>query len=573
MAAAESFDLPPEEAIRHFRAKADHYGFSWLDTDASTHVRSFTVAKIMQADILSDVRAAMDAAMPSGDWRTFYNELRPVLEKKGWWGVKEMVDPKTGKTVQVQLGSARRLRIIFDTNLRTSLAYGRWQRIERVREAMPWLRYVAVRDARTRPEHLAWHGTVLTADDPWWDSHFPPNGWNCRCTVQQLSDEGLQRYGYTPSRDAPPSPVRTWRNRRTGVTYQVPRGIDPGFQHNVGKLRGYPNPGNAGVPPIIPPSRARDLGAAVKSHPDPAQSYGEAAANRIYHELGIRAPDSFLVEQPTGLGVANVTLPHQGPVAGSLTPAAARNVLRGFVADVWLGNRMTPDLDAIRLIDADTAESIRIDQAGSLLFHPDGRRKTPAERNEIGEWYDLANPDRSPGYARVFKAAGLSLPEDLGLDAIRQIAAIRQLRSRSRDFEDLAPAVPGLPAADRRQVLEMLRRRHDLLEQKTPGIYLTLEPSVADAALRHEMGGFFQAALNDAKNALSKGVNLHGMSAAELVRLHLYTLRKGVPDQWTCRALNQHLRSRDPAARGAPGDLRPPVVPGRPRFRARGLGP
>ena len=95
----------------------------------------------------------------------------------------------------------------------------------------------------------------------------------------------------------------------------------------------------------------------------------------------------------------------------------------------------------------------------------------------------------------------------------------------------------------------MLRRRHDLLERKVPGIYLTLEPSVADATLRHEMGGFFEDALNTARNALERGVNLHGMSDAELVRLHLYTLRKGVPDQWTYEKLNEKLRSSDPATR------------------------
>ena len=178
-----------------------------------------------------------------------------------------------------------------------------------------------------------------------------------------------------------------------------------------------------------------------------------------------------------------------------------------------------------------------------------GTRKTLAERNEIGEWYDFANPDLHPGYARVFQEAGLSLPEDLGLDALRQIAAIRQLRTRTRDFQDLAPEVAGVPAADRQAILQMLRVRHDLLEKKVPGIYLALEPSVADAALRHEMGGFFNNALNTVRNALERGVNLHGMSDAELVRLHLYTLRKGVPDQWTYQALNQRLRSRDPATR------------------------
>ena len=73
-------------------------------------------------------------------------------------------DPLTGESRIVQLGSPWRLRTIFDTNLRMSYSRGRWERIERVAADMPWLRYVAVLDERTRPDHLRWHGTVLRFD-------------------------------------------------------------------------------------------------------------------------------------------------------------------------------------------------------------------------------------------------------------------------------------------------------------------------------------------------------------------------------------------------------------------------
>ncbi len=149
-----------------------------------------------------------------------------------------MLDPLTGEIRDVQLGSPRRLRTIFNTNLRMAYARGRWQRIERTAEARPWLPYVAVLDARTRPEHLSWHGAVLPWDHEFWRTHYPPCGWYCRCTVMQLSADDLEAFGFAPSA-APPDgwdETRPWVDRRNDRTVQVPVGIDPGFQHNPGLI-------------------------------------------------------------------------------------------------------------------------------------------------------------------------------------------------------------------------------------------------------------------------------------------------------------------------------------------------
>ena len=239
MAKPEILNVTPEEAVALFRSKGYHVGFDWRDTDAAQHRRSFTVAKAMRLDILEDIRREVDRAIAEGTTLDeFRDNLEPTLRRKGWWGRKQMLDPVTGQERVVQLGSPRRLEVIFDTNVRMSYAHGRWQRIERVAEARPWLRYVAVQDARTRPDHLAWHGTILRFDDPWWATHFPPNGWRCRCTVEQLSSEDLEEFGFAPS-DGPPAGsglTRPWTNRRTGAVEQVPAGIDPGFQFNVGTV-------------------------------------------------------------------------------------------------------------------------------------------------------------------------------------------------------------------------------------------------------------------------------------------------------------------------------------------------
>ena len=175
-------------------------------------------------------------------YETFQQELEPLLRKRGWWGRQNMVDPLTGEAKIVQLGSPRRLRIIFDTNIRMAYARGQWERIARVAEARPFLRYVTVGDNRVRDEHRPWHGTVLRWDHPFWKTHYPPNGWACRCTVQQYSADDLKTFGFKVSDEPPPGwdSRKAWTNKRTGRVYQVPRGIAPGFQHNVGRI----NPAN-----------------------------------------------------------------------------------------------------------------------------------------------------------------------------------------------------------------------------------------------------------------------------------------------------------------------------------------
>ena len=232
----EPLNVAPEEAIEHFRAKGYHVGFDWRDTAAAQHIVSFTVAKAMEVDILRDIRGAVNRAIAEGrTFEQFRDELEPMLRRRGWWGRREMRDPVTGEIREVQLGSPRRLRTIFDTNIRTAYAHGRWKRIERVADARPFLRYVSVLDDRTRPQHRAWHGTVLPWDHPWWNTFAPPNGWGCRCIIQQFSQDELDDFGYEVSSSPPASHGRLWTNSRTGETRMVPSGIDPGWDHNVGK--------------------------------------------------------------------------------------------------------------------------------------------------------------------------------------------------------------------------------------------------------------------------------------------------------------------------------------------------
>lgn len=235
--AAGTFDLAPAEALAFFQAKGLKATFAWQDMLGDEHDVAFTVAKMMDTDLLATVQGKLEAAIASGSsLRDFKRELVPTLQAAGWWGKKDMVDPLTGAVVKAQLGSASRVETIFRTNIQSAYAAGRWEQIDANARAAPWLLYDAVDDFRTRPEHAAMDGTVLPVTDKWWKTHHPPNGWNCRCGVVQLSDAELAEYGLAPKRP-PPSPLKKWRNPRTGDTHLIPEDLDPGWDHNPGLAR------------------------------------------------------------------------------------------------------------------------------------------------------------------------------------------------------------------------------------------------------------------------------------------------------------------------------------------------
>lgn len=235
-----AFDVAPDEAIRYFSAKGLKPTFSYADMMGAEHDKAFTVAKMMNVDMLGQVRASLDAALASGQtFREWSDGIIPMLQSGGWWGRKQVLDPLTGQTIVAQLGSPWRLETIFRTNMQAAYAAGAWQEIEAQKEIAPFLMYDAVDDFRTRPMHAAWDRRVLPVEHPWWSTHYPPNGYNCRCGVIQLSQDELDALGIKPSIDAPKDGSYEWQNPRTGEKFAIPKGLDPGFVNNSGESHAW----------------------------------------------------------------------------------------------------------------------------------------------------------------------------------------------------------------------------------------------------------------------------------------------------------------------------------------------
>jgi SPP1 gp7 family putative phage head morphogenesis protein len=235
---------PPQEALAAALARgADLREIgSWLELYGEEHRRAFTVAQTAGYSVLEDIwRAWLDAFKAGMTPRDFTLRLRPLLIEKGWWG-RAIGDDGTPGPMR---GSSRRLKLIFETNMRVSHAAGAWARFERQKAARPYLRYVAVKDDRTRASHLALHDLCLHVDDPAWNMLAPPNGFNCRCTLQSLSQrdvDALVKAGTKLRLEAPDLTFRPFVNRVTGEIRRIPDGVDPGWDYNPGRVPTAPAP-------------------------------------------------------------------------------------------------------------------------------------------------------------------------------------------------------------------------------------------------------------------------------------------------------------------------------------------
>lgn len=213
----------PTEAIEYLEAKGLKPGYNYTKVWGAEHTYAFTVAKILELDVLADVKKSLLLNLQEGrsyhDWQ---KNILPSLDKTGW---AAFTDPKQ---------QPHRLRNIYKSNMRVARAVGQWQRIERTQRTHPYLRYMLGPSTVHRQEHVGWAGMVLRADDPWFDEHMPPNGWGCNCWVMQLTKRDAERYGIS---DSPEVEYEEWVHEESGISYLTPKGVDPGWNYNPGKLR------------------------------------------------------------------------------------------------------------------------------------------------------------------------------------------------------------------------------------------------------------------------------------------------------------------------------------------------
>lgn len=216
-----ALNLPFKEAIDFFRNKVSIPTERWNDLFLDQHSQGFMIAGAIKGDLLSDLRDAVDQAIAGGiTLAEFRKQWDQIVERHGW---------------QYNGGRNWRTRIVFETNTRQAYNAGRWQQATDpdVIKTRPYLIYRHGDSIKPRPLHLSWDGTCLPADDPWWGTHTPQNGWGCRCKIFSGGERDIKRLGDKAKLKAANDGTYEWTDKQ-GRTFTIPNGIDPGFQYNPG---------------------------------------------------------------------------------------------------------------------------------------------------------------------------------------------------------------------------------------------------------------------------------------------------------------------------------------------------
>lgn len=141
--------------------------------------RAFAVAYLEDLRRVERVRDAIaKVAHGSSSWQEAKRE------------VAEEVEHVVGKEAA---GTAARKIVTSETFKAVSTTRYREMTAPKEMEQFPYWQYKTVGDGRVRDAHAALNKLTLPANDPFWQDHFPPWDYGCRCRVLQISKTKANR--------------------------------------------------------------------------------------------------------------------------------------------------------------------------------------------------------------------------------------------------------------------------------------------------------------------------------------------------------------------------------------------
>ncbi len=152
--------------------------------------QGFWLAGVANEEFLKDVHGLLGQAMYEGKGlRDVTPELQKLLDK---YGGQVKLHGTTGRAKSAYKD------LVLRNATQGAFAQGRYAEMfsDDWMQLAPFWKYVAVRDARTRPTHAALHGRVFRKDDLSARKYLPPWQHQCRCQAVSMSLEEFEQGGH-----------------------------------------------------------------------------------------------------------------------------------------------------------------------------------------------------------------------------------------------------------------------------------------------------------------------------------------------------------------------------------------
>lgn len=167
--------MSPSKAWAIFKDKIPMGREEFLSQSEHWYGKAFSIAHLENKYVVKKVQDSAAKALDGGMlFREFAEEVNEIYDTAG-----------------LTAANKYHLETVYRTNIQSVVNAARYKELQQdspaLREFFPDLQYVTAGDDAVRDEHAELDGLVFPRDHEFWSQYYPPNGFNCRCIVEEMS--------------------------------------------------------------------------------------------------------------------------------------------------------------------------------------------------------------------------------------------------------------------------------------------------------------------------------------------------------------------------------------------------